>query len=63
MSVTISRIKEIDGAVGELYKKYLTTTVAKNYIAANSASELEKENVRKMESYNKKKPYLIVRLN
>lgn len=55
MSVNNLNGKEIDAAVGELYKKYLTTAAAENYIAINLARELEKDNARKIKSKNKKK--------
>jgi hypothetical protein len=57
MSVNNLKGKEIDAAVGELYNKYLTPAVAKNYIAFSLARDLERENARKMESNNKKKKF------
>lgn len=55
MSINNLKGKEIDAAVGEFYKKYLTTAAAENYIAINLARDLERENARKVESNNKKK--------
>lgn len=60
MLVTNSKSKEVDGVVNEIYQQYLTTAVAKNYSAINSARELKKENNRKIKSRDKKKGYLIV---